>query len=262
MMSTGQQRPGYIVRWVTIFDDLAAEHDRLEAILAGLSDADWMTESAAPGWSVADVVLHLAQTEDAVVATIGSSTGLVLPALDRQRPVSVDEAMAQWVAGERAAPDVVFARWRRARRAAVDALRRADPHTRLAWAAAPLKPAVLATTRLAEHWAHALDIVGPLGIELPDTDRLRHIAWLAHRSLPYAFRVAGREPQDLCCELTAPDGEAVWTYGDPASPSRITGPVGAFCRVGAQRLAPEASGLSTSGPFAGIALQVLRNYAV
>jgi uncharacterized protein (TIGR03084 family) len=173
-----------IVRWVTIFDDLAAEHERLEAILAGLTDADWMTDSAAPGWSVADVVLHLAQTEEAVIATIGSSTGRVPPAPARQRPASVDKAMAQWVAAERAAPDVVFARWRRARRTALDALRRADPHTRVAWAAAPLKPTVLATTRLAEHWAHTLDIVGPLDIDVPDTDRLRHIAWLAHRSLP------------------------------------------------------------------------------
>jgi hypothetical protein len=74
--------------------------------------------------------------------------------------------------------------------------------------------------------------------------------------------VAGREPEDLYCELTAPDGQTVWTYGDPASASRITGQAGAFCRVGAQRLAPEASGLSTSGPDAGLALQVLRNYAV
>jgi hypothetical protein len=40
----------------------------------------------------------------------------------------------------------------------------------------PLKPATLATTRLTEHWAHALDITGPLGIELPDTGRLRHVA--------------------------------------------------------------------------------------
>ena len=32
----------------------------------------------------------------------------------------------------------------------------------------PVKPATLATTRLAEHWAHGLDITVPLGIKFPE----------------------------------------------------------------------------------------------
>ena len=73
----------------------------------------------------------------------------------------------------------------------LSALRDAEPGTRLTWVAGTLKPATLATTRLAEHWAHGLDITGPLGIDFPDTDRLRHIAWLGHSTLPYAFSLAG-----------------------------------------------------------------------
>jgi hypothetical protein len=106
------------------------------------------------------------------------------------------------VRAQRAAPNVVFRRWRAARRAAVDTLRSADPDRRLRWAAAPLKPRTLATTRLAEHWAHGLDIIEPLGIPFPDADRLRHVAWLAHSSLPYAFELAGEEPREVFCELT------------------------------------------------------------
>jgi hypothetical protein len=45
--------------------------------------------------------------------------------------------------------------------------------------------------RLAEHWAYGLDITGPLRVEFPDTGRLRHVAWLAHRTLPYAMTLAG-----------------------------------------------------------------------
>ena len=48
----------------------------------------------------------------------------------------------------------------------------ADPDRPLEWVGAPVKPATLATTRLAEHWAHGLDIAGPLGAEFPDTGRL------------------------------------------------------------------------------------------
>jgi hypothetical protein len=35
-------------------------------ILFGLDDARWQAPSAAAGWTVADVVLHLAQTEETV----------------------------------------------------------------------------------------------------------------------------------------------------------------------------------------------------
>jgi uncharacterized protein (TIGR03084 family) len=248
-------------RAVQIFDDLEAEQDRIEAFLADLDAQSWRSPSAAGGWTVADVVLHLAQSEEAVVASVGG-TGLV----ERLPPsvsgaTSLDEVMDRWVAAERAAPREVFERWRRARRDALAALRSADPQARLPWAAAPLKPTALATTRLAEHWAHALDIVGPLGIDYPDTDRLRHIAWLAHRTLPYGFGLAGLDPQDVRCELTAPDGETVWALGPDAAASTIRGAAGAFCRVGAQRLDPDESGLTTTGPHAAAALRVLRNYA-
>ena len=37
---------------MAIFDDLEAEQDRLEDILAGLDDAQWTTASGAKGWTV------------------------------------------------------------------------------------------------------------------------------------------------------------------------------------------------------------------
>jgi uncharacterized protein (TIGR03084 family) len=168
--------------------------------------------------------------------------------------------MALLVAAQRDTPRRIFQRWRTARVAAVAELRAADPAKQLRWVEAPLKPATLATTRLAEHWAHALDITGPLGIDLPDTDRLRHIAWLAHRSLTYAFSLAGQQDQQVYCELTGPDG-ATWEYGPAEAASRITGAAAAFCRVAAQRLAPEQSGLHAEGPYGATALSVLRTYA-
>ena len=51
-------------------------------------------------------------------------------------------------------------------------------------------------------------------------------------------------------ELTAPDGVEVWRFGPSDADSTITGAAGAFCRVGAQRLTPDASGLVTTGPHA------------
>ena len=239
-----------------ILTDLIAEQDRLERILAGLDDSQWLAPSLCAGWTVADVVLHLAQTEESVVASgaAGNST------MWREGPDTVDGMMETLVQEQRAAPAQVFARWKTARRAAVDTLRSADPNSRLRWAAAPLKPATLATTRLAEHWAHALDIVEPLAIDFPDTDRLRHIAWLGHNTLPYAFGLIGHEPVPIHCELTGPSGDT-WTFGPPDAASRIVGAAGEFCRVGAHRLAADDSNLVATGPDGATALQVLRNYA-
>jgi uncharacterized protein (TIGR03084 family) len=170
----------------------------------------------------------------------------------------VGERVAELVRAERGAPpSLVFERWRWARRDAMAALQVADPDRSAEWVAAPVKPATLATTRLAEHWAHGLDITGPLGIDFPDSERLRYIAWLAHRALPYAMTLADEQPVEVWCELTAPGGGPAWQYGKPDAESAITGPAGAFCRVAARRLAPEDSGLTVTGPHGATALPLL-----
>jgi len=239
-----------------IFDDLTAEQDRVEAILDAYDTNVWMSPSGCPGWTVTDVVLHLAQSEEWVIASVAGH----LPAFAASSGSSVDDFVDAIVRAERADPNVVFDRWRTARRAAVKALREVDPQHRLPWVTNRITPRALATTRLAEHWAHGLDITDPFDVPFPDTDRLRHIAWLGHRSLPYAFSLAGQESHEVFCELTGPSG-ATWCYGPPDAASTISGSAGAFCRVGAQRLAPEASGLTTAGPHGATALRILRNYA-
>src|SRR5580698_8170229 len=243
---------------MTVFDDLAAEQGRLDDVLAGLSQAQWLSESAAIGWSVADVVLHLAQSEEGVIS---SASGGVPQRIGAMAGGTVDDRAAQWVQAERAAPAVVFARWQQSRRAAMAALLAADPQQPLEWVAGPVKPSTLATTRLAEHWAHGLDITGPLGIDFPDTERLRHVAWLAHRTLPYALRLAGQSQAAIRCELTAPDGSDTWRYGPLDAESAITGPAGDFCRVAAQRLDPAQATLRASGPSGATAVRLLRTYA-
>ena len=244
-----------------VYDDLEAEQDRLDEVLASLGPDDWGRPSSAAGWSVSDVVLHLAQTEELVVASVKGDLAPFARDPGRGRGGSVDEFAARWVEDERSTPpDAVYQRWRTARHAALDALRGCPPGTRLPWATSPLSPATLATTRLAEHWAHALDITGPLGIAYPDTAGLRHIAWLAVRTLPYAFAVGGLQAPPVRCELTGPGGER-WEFGPADAESRITGAAGAFCRVAAQRLAPQASGLTATGPDAATALRVVRTYA-
>ncbi len=255
---------------MVIFDDLEAEQERLGSILVALDEEQWASPSGAAGWTIADVVLHLAQSEEAVAASVASASvagagaargGLGAVLSSQPAGATTDEVAEQAVRAERAEPSAVLRRWQQARVAAMAALRAADPRRTLPWVDAPLKPPTLATTRLAEHWAHGLDITEPLGIDFPDTDRLRHIAWLAHRTLPYAFAGAGLPAAEVSCELTAPDGVTVWRFGPAGAESSVTGAAGAFCRVAVRRLAADESGLHVTGPNAAAALRVLRTYA-
>jgi uncharacterized protein (TIGR03084 family) len=174
------------------------KQERLEKILSGLDEAQWASASTADGWTIADVVLHLAQSEEAAAAT--ATHGTLRAGLGAVAGDTMDERADAAVRAERtvlpSGPAEVFARWQRARQAALAAMRAADPDQPVQWMVGTLKPATLATTRLAEHWAHGLDIAGPLGADFPDTGRLRHIAWLAHRTLPYALTWrASRRPR-------------------------------------------------------------------
>ena len=63
------------------------------------------------------------------------------------------------------------------------------------------------------------------------------------------------------CDLTAPDGVTSWEFGPDGAGSAISGPAGDFCRVAAQRMTPEQSGLTASGAHGPAALRLLRTYA-
>lgn len=242
-----------------VFAALEAQTDRLDEILGALDADQWSTPSLCPGWSVSDVVLHLAQTEEGVVATI-EATG---PQIPIEGASNIDEAMEQWVRAERGAdPSDVHVRWNDARKRALDALRSADPDTPLTWAAAPLRPKTLATTRLSEHWIHTMDIAEPLGVDNPDTEDLEHIAWLALRSIPYAFSRAGAgDPPTVRADLTSPSGEA-WTFGSDDAECVITGSMGELCRIAARRVpADQAREVRASGPRSQEVLDLIRTYA-
>jgi uncharacterized protein (TIGR03084 family) len=138
-----------------------------------------------------------------------------------------------------------------------------DPHTRVTWVSGKLSLHTLAATRLSECWIHTGDIAAALGTELPPTDRLRHIARLAWRTLPYAFERADTEMSGpVALDLIGPNGDQ-W-YFDPgeAALTTIRGSAAEFCEVAARRIAPEATGLVGDGPDATAVLHFVRTYAL
>lgn len=233
---------------VAALDEQQAE---LDGLLASLDDSGWAKPSRCPGWSVADVVLHLAQTSE--LAAAGGDASFV-ERFARFMPSdahTADEGAEQAVVAERGASGVqLFERWRAAATAQRNLLASSDPARRLPWVIGELPARTLATTRLSEMWIHTGDIADALGVTLVPTDRLWHIARLAWRTLPYAFARAGtglRGP--VAVELSAPSG------------ATVRGPGVEFCLVAARRLDPAETGLTTAGPDAGQVLALLRTYA-
>ena len=76
-----------------------------------------MSSSAAPGWTEVDVVLHLAQSEETVVATVTGAPAMPGRLAPDRDGLTVDECMDRWIVAERAGPEVVYPRWQAARRA-------------------------------------------------------------------------------------------------------------------------------------------------
>ena len=218
-----------------ICDDLTAEHEALDAVVAPLAEDGWRTATPADGWTVADGVSHLWFFD-------GTAT---LAATD---PAAFDESKRALLAltGGGADPSIepgraipgaeLLPRWRHDRRRLVEVLRGLDPSQRVPWYGPAMGARSFATARLMETWAHGQDIVDALGATRPATARLKHIAHIGVRARPFSYAINGRTmpDADVRVELRAPDGD-VWTWGDAASTDRIEGDALQFCLLVTQR---------------------------
>jgi uncharacterized protein (TIGR03084 family) len=237
----------------------------LTDLVAGLDEAGWQATSRCPGWSVADVVLHLAQTNEMAMASLeGRMAEFLAEAYAGLPPVAdVDVGAAVMVDRERGRPPAeVFARWRDGASTLLAAFDATDLGTRVTWVAGDLTARTLATTRLAETWIHTGDVAAGLGVELEPTDRLWHIARLAWRTLPYAFAREGRQLSGpVRFELRAPNGDT-WVFsGDEEPVTTVSGDAAVLCDVAARRLPGAESGLRADGPDAAAVLELVRTFA-
>ena len=239
----------------TIVTALADQQAELSALLVGLDEPGWQRPSRCEGWTVADVVLHLAQTNEMAVASargrfaeaMSELAGGLAPAS------SVDDGADLMVARERGMPP-----WEDLAKV----LRACDPGRRVVWVAGELSARTLATTRLAETWIHTGDVAAAVGRVLIPTDRLWHVARLACRTLPYAFARAGRElTGPVAFELRGPDGGA-WDFVPDSLPlTTIRGDGTELCLVAARRVDPRDTRLRGEGPDAAAVLELVRTYA-
>lgn len=239
---------------------VAALSEQLDELRSLLDGADLSLPSACAGWSIGDVVLHLAHTNELAIMSAEGT----LPAVAAVPPAgAIDDGADAAVARERdsSTPEELVARWQVSADRMRAALLACDPSARLQWVAGTLAARTLATTRLAESWIHTGDIAFGLGVTLTPGARLQHIARLAWRTIPYAFEREGlAAPGPVAFRLEGVGGER-WDFGDDDAPTVITGDGVELCHVASRRVPPSATRLVGRGPDAEHVLAVARTWA-
>jgi uncharacterized protein (TIGR03084 family) len=251
-----------------ILTALAEQVDELDGLVAGLDEDGFALPSGCPGWSISDVLLHLAQTNEMAAASAErrfTEEAAAFGTLVGTAPTgaTVDDLAGRAVAAGRGLPGKeVYDRWKASSAAQAAALGACEAGTRLPWVAGDLAAITLATTRLAETWIHSGDVAAGLSRELMPAARLRPIARLAWRTLPYAFSRAGQTMSGpVALRLTAPDG-TTWEFEpDEPAATTVSGPAIDFCLVAARRIAPSGTALTATGPDGADVLDLVRTFA-
>ncbi|MDL9937866.1 TIGR03084 family metal-binding protein [Gordonia sp. ABSL1-1] len=230
-----------------LVDDLIAEGDELDDLVAPLADADWATATPAPGWTIAHQVAHLRWTDEVslTAATDPQAFAGQVAAAGANAEHFVDEAAA---AGAQLPPADLLQHWRAARGRLAGALLAVADGVRIPWFGPPMSAASMATARLMETWAHGLDIADALGVQRTATDRIKGVVHIGVRTRDYAYLVNGRTPPATAFryEIVAPSGE-VWTWGPDEARDVIRGPAVDFCELVTQRRAPDELALEFVG---------------
>jgi uncharacterized protein (TIGR03084 family) len=237
-------------------DDLAAERDDLAALLQPLAEREWQRATPAPGWSILDQVTHLAWFDDAARQAIEEPDAFRAaspPALD-----DIDSFVDRVARDHRDRTGADTLSWlHNAGERLMTAARRRSPSVRIPWYGPDMTIASCMSARIMETWAHGQDIADTIGAHRPPTPRLRHIAFLGWRALPYSYRAHGLPVPEQPVRVDL--GE--WTFGPLEAPNVVRGSAEDFCLVVTQRRHLADTGLVAEGPVATEWLRIAQAFA-
>jgi uncharacterized protein (TIGR03084 family) len=244
-----------------IVDDLRAESDELDALVAPLADVGWAAPTPAAGWTVAHQIGHLLWTDRASLSAIndeaafadllntaaGDPLGFVDTAADELAAVAATELLADW---------------RHTRTRLHDALLTVPNGRKLPWFGPPMSASSMATARMMETWAHGLDVADALRVTRPATARLRSIAHIGVRTRDFAFVINGLQPpsEPFRVELRAPDSN-IWSWGPDDAAQRVTGSAEDFCFLVTQRRSLRELDVTADGDDAARWLPIAQAFA-
>ncbi len=244
-----------------VIADLTAESDQLDSWVADLDEAAWTTVTTPEGWTVAHQIAHLLWTDRASLAAIAAGDEWdMLVKLAMADPTGFVDSEAERLV--ELPPDSLLHHWRDSRTRLADALAAVPDGTKIVWFAPPMSAASMATARLMETWAHGHDVAEALGLEVPRTERVRHVCHLGVRARGFAFQMRGLEAPDaeIRVELTSPAGE-VWTWGPEDADDRVTGDAWDFGLLATRRRHRDDVDVRAEGEAADAWLDVVQTFA-
>ncbi len=217
-----------------VFDDLAAEGDAIDALIADLAPEQWNLPTPAPGWTVANQVAHLAFIFHLAGAAAGDTEEFA--AIVERASKGFDAAVNAAIDEYMDAPKELLARWRSERAATVKALSALPPDQIVPWLVRPIPAFVLACAGIMELFGHGQDIADALGVRREYTDRIQHLVGFAILVWDFGYESNGLTPPDaqFRFELTAPSGE-VWAFGPEDAEQKVSGPAADFCLLVTRR---------------------------
>ncbi|WP_248965399.1 TIGR03084 family metal-binding protein [Sphaerisporangium perillae] len=243
-----------------VLADLSAEGDQLDDLVAGLTPEQWRLPSAAPGWTVADQIAHLAFIFRIAGAAASDPEGFKAMTAGAEQDFNgaVNAALADYADDT---PEVLLGRWRAERAAVVEALAAVPAGQVVPWLVNPLPPIILACAGIMEQFAHGQDIADALGASLERTDRIKHLVVFAILTKDFGYQARGLTPPatEFRFELTAPSGE-LWAFGPEDAEQRIAGPAVDFCLLATRRRHRDDLAVTATGAEADHWLDIAQCY--
>ncbi|MCU1388150.1 MAG: wyosine base formation [Ilumatobacteraceae bacterium] len=236
-------------------DDLLAERAELFGYVDLVGD-DWQVATPADGWTVHDQLTHLAWFDGAATQAIIDPVAFCA---DRDRMRSEVEYFVDSVRADNTARSTSEVRdWLSSTGPAlVAAARVADPTVRVPWYGPDMTVASSVTARIMETWAHGQDIVDTVGAQRAPSPRLRHVAFLGWRALPFSFAAHDRHVPTEPVRVEVDD----LVFGPAEATNVVRGTALDFCLLVTQRRHLADTDLRAEGPVAAEWLTIAQAFA-
>lgn len=241
-----------------ICDDLAAEQQALDELVAALSEDQWSLATPAAGWAIRDQISHLWFFDQRAAMALRDPDEF---AADTAQLIADGGTAASVLPGRSMAGASMLAAWREDRAALLRHARTVDPSSRIPWYGPAMGARSFITARLMETWAHGQDVADALGVTRRPTARLKHVAHIGVRARPFSYVINGLALPEVAVHvaLTAPDGSS-WEW-DAGAADSVRGTALDFCLAVTQRRHLADTSLQVSGPAASEWMGIAQAFA-
>lgn len=214
--------------------DFREESEALYGVLEPLDEADFSRTTQFKDWTIDDVLGHLHMWNQAADLSLNDPDAFAdllkqVWSAHKEHKSHLD-FMWIWLEGLRG--KTLLAAWRDYYLEMTERFAVADPKARVKWAGPDMSVRSSITARHMETWAHGQEVYDLLGLECPNTDRIKNIAVIGINTFGWTFKNRGWDVPEVppYVRLTAPSG-AIWEWNDPSESCRVEGDAVEFCKV-------------------------------